>query len=237
MNGEAASVMGPAPRLVLAMAQYRRGRKDQARKTLAAAVVSYDWSAEKADDLDAWIAHILRREAEALILPGLPAFLEGKYQPKDNDERLALLGVCQFQDRRAATAGLYAAAFAADPKLAEDLAAGHRFNAARAAAVAGCGGRGGRRPRSASRSGRAGGSRPAPGCGWTSPPGRNGWRPPTGRIAPKCRRCWALSREEPELAGLRDAGAQERLPAGRTAECRARWQEVAGLLRRAETPR
>ena len=100
MNGEAASVMGPSPRLVLAMAQYQKGQKDQARKTLAAAIASYDWSAAKADNHDAWIAHILRREAEALILPGLPAFLEGKYQPKDNDERLALLGVCQADSAR-----------------------------------------------------------------------------------------------------------------------------------------
>ena len=70
MDGEAASVMGPCPRLVLAMAQYQKGRKDQARQTLAAAVASYDWSKEKAGDVDSWITHILRREAEALILPG-----------------------------------------------------------------------------------------------------------------------------------------------------------------------
>ena len=67
MNGEASPVMGPAPRLVLAMAQYRKDQKDQARKTLAAAIASYDWSAAKADNHDAWIAHILRREAEELI--------------------------------------------------------------------------------------------------------------------------------------------------------------------------
>ena len=40
--------MGPSPRLVLAMAQYQKGEKDQARKTLAAAVASYDWNAAKA---------------------------------------------------------------------------------------------------------------------------------------------------------------------------------------------
>src|SRR5260370_22251106 len=34
---------------------------------------------------------------------------------------------------------LYADAFAADPTLADDLRAGHRYNAARAAALAGCG--------------------------------------------------------------------------------------------------
>ena len=68
MTGEAASVMGPSPRFVLAMAQYQRDQKDQARKTLAAAVASFDWSASKAGSQDEWIAHVLRREAEALIL-------------------------------------------------------------------------------------------------------------------------------------------------------------------------
>jgi eukaryotic-like serine/threonine-protein kinase len=70
MTGGAASVMGPSPRLVLAMAQYQKNQQDQARKTLAAAIASYDWSGAKADNHDAWIAHILRREAEALILRG-----------------------------------------------------------------------------------------------------------------------------------------------------------------------
>jgi len=71
MNGEAASVMGPSPRLVLAMAQYRKDQKEQARKTLMAAVRSYDWSPAKADNHESWIAHILRHEAESLIQPPL----------------------------------------------------------------------------------------------------------------------------------------------------------------------
>jgi serine/threonine-protein kinase len=69
MNGEAASVMGPSPRLVLAMAQYQKDQKEQARKTLKAAVSSYDWSPARADNHESWIAHILRREAESLIQP------------------------------------------------------------------------------------------------------------------------------------------------------------------------
>jgi hypothetical protein len=55
----------------------------------------------------------LRREAEAMILPNLPAFLDGKYRPQDNDERLALLGGCQFTNR--SLVRLYAEAFAAAP--------------------------------------------------------------------------------------------------------------------------
>src|SRR5258708_30673728 len=65
--------------------------------------------------------------------------MEGKYQPRDNDERLALLGACQFANRTHATARLCADAFAADPPLADDLAAAHRYTAARAAALAGSG--------------------------------------------------------------------------------------------------
>jgi hypothetical protein len=51
------------------MALHRTGQTDEARQTLAAAIASYDWSAEKAILHDAWIAHILRREAESLISP------------------------------------------------------------------------------------------------------------------------------------------------------------------------
>jgi serine/threonine-protein kinase len=73
MNGEAGSVMVPSPRLILAMAQYQKGEAEEARKSLAAAISSYDWTLSKAEHHDAWIAHILRREAEALISPTPPS--------------------------------------------------------------------------------------------------------------------------------------------------------------------
>ena len=66
---------------------------------LAAAVQAYDWDEAKADNQDAWIAHVLRREAEELIVPNLAAFLKGGYQPKDNTERLELAGHCLFRRR------------------------------------------------------------------------------------------------------------------------------------------
>jgi serine/threonine-protein kinase len=98
MEGEATRVGGPNPRFVLAMAQYRRGQRTKARKLLAAAILAFDWSSAQADNPGTWICHVLRREAEALILPNLPAFLQGTYQPQDNDERAALLGVCSEKD-------------------------------------------------------------------------------------------------------------------------------------------
>ncbi len=76
LRGPAAHVMGPAPHLVLAMAQHRRGDRDQALRTLALAVSDFDWRATSAEVCEKWIYHILRREAERLIQPNLPAFLE-----------------------------------------------------------------------------------------------------------------------------------------------------------------
>jgi serine/threonine-protein kinase len=121
------------------MALHQNGKADEARKTLASAVLSYDWTANQVRDHQDCIAHSLRREAESMILPNLPAFMAGKYKPQNNDERLALLGASQFMNRTCTMARLYADAFATTPSLADELGAGHRYNAARAAALAGCG--------------------------------------------------------------------------------------------------
>jgi serine/threonine-protein kinase len=139
LRRDASRADDPAPRLVLAMALHRSRQVEEARKTLAAAVLAHDWRAIWVTSPEVWVYHVLRREAEAMILPNMPAFLGGMYQPRDNDERLALLGVCQFTNRSLALARLYADAFAADPSLAEDYRSGRRFRAARAAALVGCG--------------------------------------------------------------------------------------------------
>src|SRR5262249_8704609 len=139
MGGDASRVLGPAPRLVLAMTLHRSGKTAEARKALAAGIVGHDWSPANVSGQNDWIYHVLRREAEGLILPDLPDFLEGKHAPTDNDERLAMLGACQFLGRHRAAAHLYADAFAADPKLMDDPNARHRYNAARAAVQVGCG--------------------------------------------------------------------------------------------------
>jgi serine/threonine-protein kinase len=135
----ARGVWMPVTRQVLTMALHRSGQTRQGQETLAAAVQSYDWSEETADSHDKWIAHILRREAEELIVPNLQPFLKGQYQPRDNKERLELIEPCRFRKRYLAAAQLYTAAFAEDAKLANDLKAAHRYNAACAAALAGCG--------------------------------------------------------------------------------------------------
>jgi serine/threonine-protein kinase len=69
MEGDASRVLGPAPGLVLAMARFRLGQKDEAIKTFENALKNFDWQPANADSREACIYHILRREAEALFKP------------------------------------------------------------------------------------------------------------------------------------------------------------------------
>jgi predicted Zn-dependent protease len=66
LNGRASTVMGPAPRLILAMAEHRQGKMADARKTLADAVLAFEWQPAP-EHRDVWIAHALRREAETVL--------------------------------------------------------------------------------------------------------------------------------------------------------------------------
>src|SRR5262249_33547838 len=76
MSSRAAEVMGPCPRLVIAMSMFELGQRDEARRALAIELNRYDWSERRALGRDDWIWHILRREAEAKILPVTSAFLQ-----------------------------------------------------------------------------------------------------------------------------------------------------------------
>jgi tetratricopeptide (TPR) repeat protein len=84
------------------------------------------------------------RNADKLIQldDRLTAILDGKAKPADAAEQLALAVLCrQYKGLYSTAARFFAAAFAEQPQLADDLKAGHRYQAAGAAALAG-GGRG-----------------------------------------------------------------------------------------------
>lgn len=73
MEGPSAKVLGPAPKLVAAMAHFKLGQTAEAQKCLTAAVANFNWSpkaanSHEANSREAWIYHVLRREAEKLIL-------------------------------------------------------------------------------------------------------------------------------------------------------------------------
>jgi tetratricopeptide (TPR) repeat protein/predicted Ser/Thr protein kinase len=232
MKGGASRALGPSPSLVIAMAQHKSGLTTEARKTLAAAVSTFDWRVERVRDQDGWIIHVLRREAEELILPDLPALLNGTRQPQDNQERLAMLGSYQFANRFRDAAQLYADAFAADADLVRDLVSAHRYRAACFAALAGCG-------------------RGAEGAG-TDLPDRQRWREQALRwLREELASCkTALDRdpvnfrngvqsvlnrccETPDLAGLREPSELDKLPPDERKNCRALWDEIKAVLDRA----
>ncbi|MFI5458071.1 MAG: tetratricopeptide repeat protein [Isosphaerales bacterium] len=103
---------------------YKRGHASGSKRK--------DWRCPSAQ----WVAdaeRLVRLEAK------LADVLGGKATAADNVERLGLAEVCGLQRRHVAAARLYADVFTADPKLAEDLKAGHRYNAACFAALAASG--------------------------------------------------------------------------------------------------
>jgi serine/threonine-protein kinase len=173
------------------------------------------------------------RDAErAVAMDGkLPEFLRGEFQPKDTAERLGLAAVCQAKKLNSAAARLYADALAADPKLADDLKAAHRHNAACAAALAGCGQ-----------------AKDDP------PPDESTRAELRGRALDWLRADLALRRKQldtdpaaarravdhwtrdPDLAGVRDRDAIENLPADERRAWQALWNEVDMLLKGVAKP-
>jgi serine/threonine-protein kinase len=83
---------------------------------------------------------VQRAEKLAALEPKIAALMEGKARPANAAEALTVAQYCQqARQMHAAAARLYAEAFAAQPKLADDLQASHRYDAACSAALAGCG--------------------------------------------------------------------------------------------------
>ena len=78
MDGPASTALQPTPRLVAAMALHRLGRKDEGLRAYAEAIRTGDWEKAHANDREKWIYHILRREAEAMMLPDLQSSSERK---------------------------------------------------------------------------------------------------------------------------------------------------------------
>jgi Flp pilus assembly protein TadD len=81
------------------------------------------------------------QECEQLVAlaPRLPAVLKGEARPAGTAEQTSYALLCYYEKYYAASARFWADAFAAEPKLADDVSAVHRYRAARAAALAGAG--------------------------------------------------------------------------------------------------
>jgi tetratricopeptide (TPR) repeat protein len=169
------------------------------------------------------------RECEQLLAldKELSAVLEGNAQPAGARQRLDLASLCQtYKHRYAASAHLYAGAFADQPRLADDLGAGHRYNAACAVALAAAGqGEDAKLlPDKVTQALR----RQA--LAWLRAD-LTAWAAQPDRAA--VRRTMHHWQKDADLAGVRDPEGLAQLPEAERRQWRQLWDDVAALLARA----
>ena len=165
----------------------------------------------------------------------LSAFQNGSYTPASNAERLGLAECCQVEKLNHTATRLYAAAFAADPKLADDLEAGHRYNAACYAALAAAG----QGEDAAKLDDKDKARLRQQALDWLRADlALRTKQLESGKPDDRAEVQQALShwQEDSDLAGLRDAAALAKLPAEERAACERFWSDVAALLKKAEKP-
>jgi serine/threonine-protein kinase len=166
----------------------------------------------------------------------LPRILKGAEKPQSAAEQIEFADLCRLKKLCTAAARLYAAAFAAEPKLAQDVPNGVRYNAACAAAQAACAQ--GKDPDKPDDKERARWRRQArdwlrQDLAWWGKALDNG-NAQTRALVRERMQSWQT---DSHLAPLREPSALEALSPEERKDCLALWQEVAALLGRVQTPR
>jgi serine/threonine-protein kinase len=165
----------------------------------------------------------------------LAAVLAGKAHPESPAQRLDFALLCVQKKQHAAAARFFAEAFQLQPKLAEDLARGYRYNAACAAALAAAG------------RGKDAGKLDDQERAWLRQQALSwlranlaawGQHLATGGLAARAAvqkqmRHW---QKDADLGGIRDQAALAKLPAEERKAFAQLWADVAALLKKAEAP-
>ena len=166
----------------------------------------------------------------------LPIFLSGKDKPADAVESIVLADICYKKTFHGASARFWSEAFQAQPKLADDMQAQNRYNAACAAALAGSGQ--GKDDPPLSDEEKAHCRKQA--IDWLkadltawSKILESGPPPPARQAISQMLQHW---KADPDLAGLRDPAALAKLPHDEQKACRALWSDVDGLLAKPKPP-
>jgi serine/threonine-protein kinase len=210
----------------IARAERSRGRRDEAAQAFGKVRELYPPGSPRAWEAEQFLKgnDVHRRFAGVLA---------GSDRPADAAEGIWFAQECQTKKLYRAAARLYAGAFAADPKLADDLRAGYRYDAACFAALAAAGQGEDAAKLDATERGRL--RRQALDClradltlrirqlqGGTA----------TDRAAVRqALRHW---QQDNDLAGIRDQVALAKLPAEERATFAKLWADVAALLKQTE---
>jgi tetratricopeptide (TPR) repeat protein len=214
-----------------ATAHYNLGLALQAKGDLDGAIAEYrqaiDYDPKYAKAHNDLVGKALRMKG---LLDRLPGILKGETRPADAAECVALAELCQepFQRRYAASARFYGDAFTAEPRLAEALPSGNRYNAACAAALAGCGT--GEDAASLTDAGRAGLRQQA--LDWLRAD-LDAWRGLLDKARPAVAeqmRHWLI---DTDFSGVRGPDALAKLPEAERQNWQKLWADVADTLRRA----
>ncbi len=170
-------------------------------------------------------AKIAASERRKALLGRLDAVLKGEGRARDSAEALAFAALSAVRGQHANAVRFYAEAFAADPTLADNPKAVHRYKAACSAARAGCGmDRDAPASDEATRATLRGQS-----LKWlTADLALLGAS--STRARDDARKTLANWKSDPDLAGVREADALARLPEAERKDWQAFWSEVDTLL-------
>jgi tetratricopeptide (TPR) repeat protein len=163
----------------------------------------------------------------------LPGFLDGKTSPAGSTEWIELAQLCSCKRLNRAVARFYEGAFRTEPKLADDLGAGNRYNAACAAALAGCGVGKDADKLDEKEKARLRGQA----LGWLRADlllcakQLASGKPADRADVQAGLRHWLV---DADLAGVRGSDALGKLPEAERQSWQRLWQDVEGLLKRAE---
>jgi serine/threonine-protein kinase len=172
---------------------------------------------------------VRRAEQSAPLANRLQAVLRGEAQPANNAERLTLAYMCYDTKRHTVAARLWDEALKADPSLGDDYRKRHRYHAACAAALAAAG----RGEGDSKLDGAAKEELRRKALGWLKAD-LGAWSKALETDDPKARdtvgRVLRYSRQDSDLAGVRDSDALAVLPDQERADWRAFWADVDRLL-------
>jgi tetratricopeptide (TPR) repeat protein/tRNA A-37 threonylcarbamoyl transferase component Bud32 len=162
----------------------------------------------------------------------LPGLLAGRDQPEGAEEAMTLAEMCgQHQKDYAAAARFYGDAFAAAPKLADDLATGHRYQAACYALLAATGkGRGADKLSAADRTTLREQARAwlqAELTAWTKQVEKE-----PARASAEVQRTLQHWQKDPDLASVRDDKGLAQLPPAERDAWKKLWADVRDLLKK-----